>query len=349
MRRLISLLLILTISSIGIAVAQDPAGNTDTSRPSYFFGTDTEFQSQLNQVLVTLAGKDGAPGPQGIPGQDGESVNLVALAPGNSNCASGGVQVVSGSTSAFICQGSAGAQGPKGDPGEQGETGATGASGAAGESAQVRTISTSETTLCGGRGGVEVRVGARTAVACNGGGDGGSSLKYGSGTVKIGACDEDGDLDFEIGRQFSSLGFLLSSVLVKRIDGDCHQSVLRLYFKIKNTGSLVDPGNKYNLNDDIVCEYDLVLTPDSDVDRDDPSDTADYDPTYASYQVMLSDSAVAGSAPSAGALGCSVVNLASTTKNLTDTMNLSDISTADMLDTIGLELVTRQSNWISRG
>ena len=72
--------------------------------------------------VVVCDGTQGNPGPQGLKGDPGESVEGLAVPPG-ADCAYGGVMYASASGKNFVCNGAPGAkgdpgaQGPKGDPG----------------------------------------------------------------------------------------------------------------------------------------------------------------------------------------------------------------------------------------
>ena len=86
---------------------------------------DTEFTFSL-QGPVGPPGPQGAVGPQGATGPqgavgpkglDGQSVAATQLASGDSNCPSGGVKLVAGASTAYLCNGAPGAQGPPGASG----------------------------------------------------------------------------------------------------------------------------------------------------------------------------------------------------------------------------------------
>jgi hypothetical protein len=97
--------------------------------------------------LPGAAGSPGARGPTGATGAAGVNVTSQALAVGNSNCPTGGVQYTSADAVRYVCngfngdagvagatgiQGSQGIQGIQGNQGAQGATGATGPQGIAG-------------------------------------------------------------------------------------------------------------------------------------------------------------------------------------------------------------------------
>jgi hypothetical protein len=80
----------------------------------------------LSWSITGPQGPQGIQGLQGIQGIPGVSVTTTALAVGDTNCPTGGVQISSASGTSFVCNGA------KGDTGAQGATGAAGATGATG-------------------------------------------------------------------------------------------------------------------------------------------------------------------------------------------------------------------------
>jgi hypothetical protein len=77
------------------------------------------------------AGEAGVTGPQGPQGSAGQSVVGSSEPPG-SNCADGGVKLVSAGGTTYVCNGSAGTaglQGPQGEPGPEGPKGDSGPQG----------------------------------------------------------------------------------------------------------------------------------------------------------------------------------------------------------------------------
>ena len=107
MKRIVTILLIISVTRIGVAYAAD---TTTGERNLFFFGSSQKSSQNLNQVLALLVGPQGPPGPAGVAGKDG----FVGM---------------NGQDGKDGLPGAPGAVGPRG---ATGATGATGAAGAAG-------------------------------------------------------------------------------------------------------------------------------------------------------------------------------------------------------------------------
>ncbi len=148
--------------------ASEPAGENCATG-----GIRLSVQDQVHYVCNGAAGPDGAMGPIGAAGPAGpmgpagpagpagDSVIGSSELPG-SNCAAGGVKLVSGENVIYVCNGLSGAPGA---PGATGPQGLAGEPGAPGESV------TASSEPAGGNcttGGVKLVSGAETSYVCNG-------------------------------------------------------------------------------------------------------------------------------------------------------------------------------------
>ena len=110
MKKMVFFLLLLAFTRIGVALGM---GTTPVGIGSFFLGSPSISESNLNQVLGLLVGPQGSPGVAGVSGENGIiGVNGLNGAPGS--------------------PGSPGAQGLQGVAGPAGPAGAAGAAGAAG-------------------------------------------------------------------------------------------------------------------------------------------------------------------------------------------------------------------------
>lgn len=330
MRRFMALLLVLTLTSIGITYA-----DTETVRgPSYFFGDSLNGRGNLNQVLALLVGPQGPPGPAGVAGRNGfAGIN-----------GQDGRDGLPGAPGVAGPQGPAGPQGlvgPAGPAGPQGLIGATGAPGAnvavvalaIGDSncptggAKLTAASGSVSYACNGAQGpigpqgIQGLSGATGATGATGPAGTGSSgtLTSGNGQIAVGTCDD--NVRINIYREFTTSGFVLKSIKVEDLSNECHNKTFQVYFKILPTPTvLADPNNKYSNSDLIQCRFTpLTLTPSL-------SDSA----TVTLTEVARASTTI----PYATPLGCRVFNSESDPFNF----DLTDISTADIEANIGFEI-----------
>ena len=110
MKKMVFFLLLLAFTRIGVALGM---GTTPVGIGSFFLGSPSISESNLNQVLGLLVGPQGSPGVAGVSGENGiNGVNGLNGPPGS--------------------PGSPGAQGLQGVAGPAGPAGAAGAAGAAG-------------------------------------------------------------------------------------------------------------------------------------------------------------------------------------------------------------------------
>ena len=156
MKKIFMILVIISLTRVGVAYAADTAAGT---QQNYFFGKTSQSAANLNQVLALLVGPKGDPGPAGVAGRDG-----------------------------FI--GMNGKDGKDGLPGAPGPVGPAGGTGAAGAGIAIAQFTGTQGSCT--NGGTKFIAGdGTTTYACNGtngsgGGGGGGSIGYGAGEVSIG-------------------------------------------------------------------------------------------------------------------------------------------------------------------
>jgi len=239
MKKVLVLLMILSLTRIGVAYADVKTSATDQN---YFFGVKNAA-SNLNQVLALLVGPSGKPGPAGVagkdgligmngvdgkdglpgapgvagqPGKDGASVLSVAFNGTQGNCNTGGTKFTDGAgNTTYACNGVNGAQGPQGPAGPQGAQGPAGG--------------------------------------------GGGTLGLGQGEVNTGACEADGKVILGFTRTFTGTDFVFNQFTLgdpTQTDGDlkntCAAKTVSIYFKI-GTGTLKNTSGHYASNDIIKC------------------------------------------------------------------------------------------------
>jgi hypothetical protein len=170
-------------------------------------------------------GPQGPAGPQGSKGDPGSGtaadggtvqsapVKIMPLAAGDPSCANGGVSLVAGTTTTYVCNGAPGTTGPAGPQGAAGPQGPTGAQGAAGPQgapgatgpqgptgvqgatgpqgpAGTAGTATAVASLAPGSaacpyGGTQLTTGATTSYACNGGPVNAGSLTLNGGIPPV--------------------------------------------------------------------------------------------------------------------------------------------------------------------
>jgi hypothetical protein len=241
LKRASTLLALFALTGVGATFAADAQSE---NIQNFFLGNAPVTSSDLNPVLVLLAGPEGPPGPAGVAGKDGfvglngqdgkdgidgapgatgpqgepgESVAVVALQVGDTNCPVGGSKLVAADgTESFICNGR---------PGQPGATGATGAKGDAGTP---------------GTGGA------------------GNGTRFGVGSLGIGACDD--DVEVELKNQFAGGQFKMNQVVISGISDACDTYTLKVWLTVRATGALYGTGSVVGANyaftsgDEIRCE-----------------------------------------------------------------------------------------------
>lgn len=287
MRRLTLAILIISLMRVTFAYA-------DTNNPitiqSFFLGNSPSSSASLNQVLALLIGPEGKPGPAGVAGRDG-----------------------------FI--GMNGKDGLNGLPGAPGAVGPQGPAGPAGAPGVVGTIVIASTVAvgsseCSGLGGTKFVTGTTTTFACNGsGGNGGGTFGFGQGTVSIGTCDADASVSFTFPVRWSGSDFFFKSIDISNVDGNCIDATLRVYLKVKTSGTLYVNAGQYDLGDVITCPLQL---------------------TEARSSVLTSPRTNLNNGFSLGqSLSCARESSSGTSKAA---VLLGDIGTRDLVGTVGFEI-----------
>lgn len=258
MKKILSILLILAMARIGFTFLDSSTADVQVTpvanQEDYFFGVKNA-QSNFNQVLALLVGRDGTPGPVGVagrdgligvngtagpqglpgapgaagqPGRDGAGVIAVSFSGREGSCTNGGIRFTDATGAvSFACNGT---PGPAGAPGSQGAPGAQGAQGAAGS---------------GGLGG---------------------SQSVGQGDLTLIACDN--DIRVRVQKLFNGSDFRLDRVEVSEISNTCADNELTLSIKVISDTSpssltLVNGGAGYAFEDLIQCVTTLPGTSDS--------------------------------------------------------------------------------------
>jgi len=300
MKKFSFFLLILLLTRVGTSYAA-PNDGTTLDFQNFFLGSSANPNVNVNQVLALLVGPEGQPGPAGVAGRDGfvgmngqdgkeglpgapgpvgpqgadgpagESVVAVVLNVGDPDCANGGSKFISGDGStAFACNGVAGATGATGAPGAPGAQGPQGLQGLQGEPGEGVVVDTSPDGLAlvatecesGGRAFRDGN-GILTAV-CNGTGGTGGSLSQGQ--ISVSSCDDDADLTpiYEYKkydgnkREFILEGFKLSNLDFKCL-GSGYKAELRFNIQDPASNSDTSPPNllgaEYAKGDDFICRF----------------------------------------------------------------------------------------------
>ena len=311
MKKLVAILVILTFAKMGVAYA-------DTNQPltirSFFLGTSPSADANLNQVLALLVGPQGTPGAAGVAGRDG----FVGM---NGQDGRDGID---GAPGPIGPQGIQGIQGERGLTGAAGADGARGPAGAAGSSGAtvLAVVVASGTSECSGNGGTKFVTAGTTTYACNGvagsggsGGSGGTTFTFGQGQVQIGTCDADATVGFTFPTRWSGTDFFLNQVKVTGVDGSCIGATLKLYFKIKASGTIFVPSSNYSLGDFVICSHALSAS----------------EPGLAANPATLTTNEFVVTSNKS----CARTNSAGTAQ---PDIQLGDIGTRDLSDWVGFEI-----------
>lgn len=254
MKKFAILLLIFSISKVGVTLAAPINGN---SIQSFFLGNSFNKPSSYNQVLALLIGPTGKPGPAGVAGRDGFN-GINGLDGRNGIDGAPGPVGPQGAIGPQGPQGPAGAKGEKGDKGESGAPGTAGAPGAAGpagvpgQSVVITSLSSGDTNCP--NGGSKFQVGTTITFACNGSNSTGtgSSSSFGSGTLELTRCDD--VVAFSLNTNFNN-NFFMNSVRISQVSKNCNDLTLTMVFQILNPKPSSASG--YEANDKIYCEKTL--------------------------------------------------------------------------------------------
>ena len=308
MKKLVFLILLLSLTRIGASYAETTTANNSSD---FFFGSKSA-SANLNQVLALLvgptglpgavgaagadgligltgaAGADGlpgAPGAAGIQGIPGVGVLAVAFTGAQGTCTTGGVRFLDAAgAQTFACNGAAGAAGAAGPAGPAGAAGA------------------------GGTGG------------------GGGTITYGAGQLSTGTCETDGIVKLGVTRTFSGTDFVFNEFTLGEsgstndLNVACAGKTVSFYLKVVPasvkviTYSATAPGRPYQNDDVIKCSYALPAAGAW------PNGVPQF--TLGTSDLLCTSTPVGGTPRAAAAI------------------NIFDrISTSDYTDTIGLEIV----------
>jgi len=241
MKRFVILLILLSMGRVAVAYAAE----TSPSSREFIFGDSVQSASNLNQVLVLLTGKDGAPGAVGVAGPQGlRGVDGLQGVPG--------IQGAPGVAGQDGLPGADGLQGPQGAPGIQGAPGVAGSAGGQGPAGPQ------------GLQGPAGPAGPAGPQGPAGSGAGGGTLGYGVGEVSVGACSTTATVG--VSARFISYGespvrndFVFNGITIDDLNADCRGKTLKFFFNVKNSpATLRDPFNLYNNGDYIECVYGLT-------------------------------------------------------------------------------------------
>lgn len=227
-------------TGIGVTFA---AGETSTA--DFLIGDSAALTTDnLDEALTLLVGPPGPEGPQGAQGDKGdpgESVRASVLNVGDTNCPTGGAQLIIGTSSVYICNGARGADGAAGINGTNGLDGAPGVNGTNGRDG------------ANGAQGAQGPAGPAGANGTNGTGGGGVGTGYGAGTLDAGTCDD--AVDVQLKHSFAGGKFSMNQIVMSAMKDACSGSTMKVYLSIR-TGTLYGDGANVNYfaNDEIVCE-----------------------------------------------------------------------------------------------
>ena len=304
MKKVVALLLILTMSRVAVAYAATPT--TTSNQQSYFFGNTAQGQANLNQVLALLVGPRGVPGAAGVAGKDG----FVGL---NGQDGKNGLDGAPGAV---------GPQGPAGAPGKNGVDGRNGANGANGVAnlGAFAVIAVGAGIQCPTGGTKIVDVAGNENFVCNGSTGGGADSATvvtaldgvsANATFNSASCQSTQALGIKFNRSFTGDDFVLGDIELTNIKSTCVASPfkkIRFYFKTQPVGTALSNSTNYSNNRFIRCSFDITAT---DFNTDSSNTNA----------CVVSSNAAGSSWPS------------------TPTFSLADISTADFISKIGFEIV----------
>ncbi|MEN9324783.1 MAG: hypothetical protein RL414_537 [Actinomycetota bacterium] len=238
-KRLIALLAIFSMSSVGISYA---AGSSANEIASFFLGSQQTGGASLNQVLALLVGPSGKPGPAGVAGKDG----FVGM---NGQDGKNGLDGAPGPVGPA---GPIGPQGPAGKDGANGKDGAPGRPGTNGSNgANVVAVTLGVGDARCAQGGTKFTdATGMVTYACNGsGGTSSSSGVLSNGVVSLGTCDS--ALNLALNQRFTGTDFLLNNVTLTGLSDACVGVTIKVSLPIKATGTLVRGG--YANGDVIEC------------------------------------------------------------------------------------------------
>lgn len=267
MKKLALILIILSLTRVGVAYAAENAG---TINGSFFFGTSTSSAGDVvNGVLALLIGPEGKPG---LLGPAGKSAYELAKERGFDGSEEEWLISLVGDNgkSAYELAREGGFAGTQEDwlrsligaPGAAGAAGATGATGGAGAGVTVATEAAGANCT---NGGFRLTSSSGTSYVCNGtngssGSGGGGSLGYGAGEVSIGACTDTATVGVKA--QFNGSDFVMENLTISGLQTGCAGKTLNFYYAIdSNTAkSLKNPAGVYSHGNTIKCTLEYPAT-----------------------------------------------------------------------------------------
>jgi len=311
MKKVVALLLILTMSRVAVAYAATPT--TTSNQQSYFFGNTAQGQANLNQVLALLVGPRGVPGPAGVAGKDG----FVGL---NGQDGKNGLD------------GAPGAVGPQGPAGADGKNGVDGRNGAAGPAGTANLGAFAVVAVgigdanCALGGTKIVGVDGTPNYICNRSGGGADSATVvtaldgisANATYSSTSCQGTTPLGISFNRTFTGDNFVLGEIAITTIEHACAGKMIRFYFKTQTTGTVDNPSGKYALSKFIRCGFTIV---------------APNAGSANNFQASSTDSNACTTSSNASGTSWPTPN------NGVNTYALNDISTYDFISKIGFEIV----------
>ena len=239
--------MLFALTGIGVTFA---TGDSNENIQNFFLGNAPATSGDLNQVLALLVGPEGPPGAAGVAGKDG----FVGL---NGQDGKDGLD---------------GAPGVAGEPGTQGVPGTSGASVAVvalqiGDpncpigGSKLVDANGAETFICNGRpgqAGSTGNAGPTGADGAPGTGGSGNGTRFGVGSLGIGACDD--NVDVELKHSFAGGQFTMNQVVISGLADVCNTYTLKVWLTIRSAcsrygaGSSTGAGLAFNNSDEIRCE-----------------------------------------------------------------------------------------------
>ena len=288
MKKFSFFLLILLLTRVGTTYAA-PNDGTTLDFQNFFLGNSANPNVNVNQVLALLVGPEGQPGPAGVAGRDGfvgmngqdgkdglpgapgpvgpqgadgpagASVVAVVLNVGDPDCANGGSKFISGDGStAFACNGVAGATGATG---AQGPQGLQGLQGEPGEGVVIDTSAAGIALVEANceSGGQAFRDGdGNLTYVCNG--TGGTGGGFSAGINGLAGCSE--IVEFSVIHHFdnSAKEFLLDGFKLKGLNVACLNvgNFASLNFSIQDSGAVNYAQPRYESGDSISCSDEIT-------------------------------------------------------------------------------------------
>jgi hypothetical protein len=238
MKKILFFLCVLLLST-GITQFASPKSEATSQFENLLFGYDIRSNSNLNQILAVVIGREGKAGPAGVAGKNG-FVGMNGLAGAAGIDGAPGPIGLTGPAGADGAPGPIGLTGPAGAdgaPGPIGPRGTSGSAGSAGAAVAVVQLSPGDDARCP-QGGTKF-IGANSSVsyACNGTGAGSGSTTSGSGTSEISTCDDSINLGMLSHFDTANRRFQLDGIKVSNLSSDCQGRRLDVTLSTTAAGS----------------------------------------------------------------------------------------------------------------